>query len=269
MKVVDLTPEYEELYMLCLEDWSDEAREGQDLRAHWYARVKDHGLRVKLALDERGNPGGMIQYLPIERSFAEGRDLYLILCIWVHGHPQGRGNFQGKGMGTALLQAAEDDVRALGAKGIAAWGVVLPVWMKASWFRKHGYRKADRVGMAALVWKPFTEDAEPPRLMRPGKKPGRSASGVTVTAFNQGWCMAQNIACERAHRACTHLGDEVTFRRIDTNDPDVRREWGQADALFVEDREIWTGPPPSEEKLRRAIGRAVTRAQRRVHSRWW
>ena len=50
-------------------------------------------------------------------------------------------------MGKALLRAAEEDARALGALGMAAWGISLPFWMKASWFRKHGYRKADRQGI--------------------------------------------------------------------------------------------------------------------------
>ena len=115
----------------------------------------------------------MIQYLPIEHSPAQGSGLYFILCVWVHGYKQGRGNFQKKGMGTALLEAAEADARALGAAGMAAWGVVLPFWMRASWFRKHGYRKADTLGMMALVWKPFTADAAPPAWIRPRKKPAR------------------------------------------------------------------------------------------------
>ncbi len=57
----------------------------------------------------------------------------------------------------ALRQAAEDDVNALGAKGLAAWGLALPVWMKASWFKKQGYQKADRMGIQTLAWKPFSE----------------------------------------------------------------------------------------------------------------
>ena len=88
----------------------------------------------------------------------------------MHGHKQGRGNFQKKGMGTALLAAAEADARELGAKGMAAWGVLLPFWMRASWFRKHGYRKADKLGMMALMWKPFTADAR----RRPGSSPKRN-----------------------------------------------------------------------------------------------
>lgn len=54
-------------------------------------------------------------------------------------------------MGTALLSAAEKDARRLGARGMAAWGVWLPFWMKASWFKQHGYRKADRQGLAMLA----------------------------------------------------------------------------------------------------------------------
>jgi N-acetylglutamate synthase-like GNAT family acetyltransferase len=59
-------------------------------------------------------------------------------------------------MGKALLKAAEDDAKSLGAKGIAAWGISLPFWMKASWFKNHGYKKADKDSMALLVWKPFS-----------------------------------------------------------------------------------------------------------------
>ena len=86
----------------------------------------------------------MIQYVPIEQSVAEGNDLYFINCIWVHGYKEGRGSFRKQGMGKSLLQAAETDVEARGAKGLVAWGLVLPFWMKASWFKQHGYTKVDR-----------------------------------------------------------------------------------------------------------------------------
>jgi len=80
----------------------------------------------------------MIQYAPIEHTFVEGQDLYLIYCIWVHGYKKGRGNFQKRGMGKALLKAAESDAKEKGAKGMVAWGISLPFWMRASWFKKIG-----------------------------------------------------------------------------------------------------------------------------------
>ena len=49
------------LYCLCLEDWSPEMREAGDHKRAWYERMKGKGLRVKLALDEAGTVGGMIQ----------------------------------------------------------------------------------------------------------------------------------------------------------------------------------------------------------------
>src|SRR4030066_1891812 len=123
MKVIDLSIEYEKLYFVCLEDWSEEVKEAGDHKEVWYSKMKDKGLRVKLAVDDRGEVGGIIQYIPIEHSFVEGKELYFINCIWVHGHDTGRGNFQKKGMGKALLESAEADARARGAKGRGAWGI--------------------------------------------------------------------------------------------------------------------------------------------------
>ena len=183
MDVVDLPPEHEGAYLACLEEWSPDMKEAGDRKRRWYDRMKERGLRVKLALDDRGVPGGMIQYAPVEQTHVDGQGLYFIYCIWVHGHKQGRGDFTGHGMGTALLRAAEEDARALGAKGMAAWGVSLPFWMKASWFKKHGYEKADRQGIAVLLWKKFSEDARPPAWMKPGKPPEPVPGKVTVTIF--------------------------------------------------------------------------------------
>ena len=143
MKIVDVTEDNKDLFCLCLEDWSDDAKASGPKRRQWVDENQKKGLRAKLALDDNGVEGGMIQYGPIEQSHVDGSDLYFIYCIHVHGYKQGRGNFQKRGMGTALLAAAEEDARERGAKGMAAWGVWLPFWMKASWFKKHGYRKAD------------------------------------------------------------------------------------------------------------------------------
>jgi GNAT superfamily N-acetyltransferase len=257
MRIISLSPEHEPLYCVCLEDWSDELKEGGDHKAKWLAKMGARGLRVKLALDDKGEVGGMIQYVPIEESFVDGQGLYFIPCIWVHGYKQGRGNFQKKGMGTALLEAAEKDARELGAKGMAAWGMALPVFMRASWFKKHGYKKADSLGMQILLWKPFADDAVPPRWIRNKKKPEPAAGRVAVTALVNGWCPGMNMAFERAKRAASEFGDKVTFLAVDTSDRGVFDEWGEADAIFVDGRGIRMGPPPSYDKIRKAIARRV------------
>ena len=214
---------------------------------------------MKLALDDDGEVGGMIQYIPIEHSFVEGKDLYFINCIWVHGYKEGRGNFQKRGMGKALLQAAENDVKTRGVKGITAWGIPLPFWMKASWFKKQGYTKVDKQGFLGqvLLWKPFTNEAIPPRWIKQRKKPETIPGKVTVTAFLNGWCPAQNLVFERAKRATIEFGDKVVFREIDTFDREVFLGWGIADALFIDDKQVRTGPPPSYEKIKKLIAKRV------------
>jgi len=257
MKVIDLTDEHKELYFVCLEDWSPELPEAGDHKRIWYDAMKEKGLRVKLALDDSGNVGGMIQYAPVERSWLEGHGLYFIYCIWVHGHKQGRGDFQKRGMGKALLQAAEDDAKSLGAKGMAAWGMAIPVFMRASWFRKHGYRKADKIGMQILLWKPFADDAVAPKWIREKKKPETAPGKVTVTAFIDGWCPAVNMAVERAKRAVSEFGGKVNFQAVNTLDRDIFLDWGISDALFINGKEVRTGPPPSFNKIRKKIARQV------------
>ena len=257
MKIIDLKPEYENLYFKCLEDWSDQMQETGDHKAKWYEKMKKQGLGVKLGMDDEGRIGGMIQYVPIEWSPAEGRNAYFIHCIWVHGYKEGRGNFQKKGMGKALLKAAEDDVRARGAGGMAAWGLSIPVWMKASWFKKQGYRKVHRQSMMALMWKPFTADAIPPKWVKTGKKPQGGKNKVMITAFKNGWCCSANINYERTRRVAAEFGDKVEFRTIDTLDRDNFREWGISDSIYVNRKNITFGPPLAEKKIRRKIAAAV------------
>lgn len=256
VKILDLTPETEKLYCLCLEDWSGEMTKSGNHKACWLERNRQH-VRVKLAAEDSGKIGGMIQYLPIEKSHVQGKDLFFVMCVWVHGYKEGRGNFQKKGMGSALLKAAEDDARQRGAKGIAAWGISMPFWMKASWFKKHGYERVDKEGVAVLLWKKFSDDAQPPKWTRPKKTPGIIPGKVAVTAFLNGWCPSYNLVFERAKKASSDFGDKVVFQHIDTSNSQIFHEWGISDTLFIDGKEVSTGPPPSYEKLKKMIGKRV------------
>jgi len=257
MKIIDLTPEYESLYFLCLEDWSDDMKEAGDHKACWYHLMKDKGLKVKLVRDENGAIVGMIQYLPVEHSFIEGNDLYFVLCIWIHGHKPGVGNCQKKGLGKALLIAAEEDVMNTGAKGLAAWGINLPFWMKASWFRKQGYQVVDKDGMMRLLWKPLSPDAVQPSFIKQKKLPPLEPGKVNISLFLNGWCPAQNLAYERTKRAIKDFGDKIKLNEFNTIDKDVQKEWGISDAVLINNKHVRNGPPPTYKKIRRLVEKKV------------
>lgn len=54
MKIIDLNDNFKSLYFVCLEDWSEEVKEAGNHKEVWYNKVKDNGLRVKLALASAG-----------------------------------------------------------------------------------------------------------------------------------------------------------------------------------------------------------------------
>ena len=256
MEIIDLNENYYKQYFCCLEEWSDEMKEAGDHKEKWFNKMKEKGLVVKIAVKNE-KAVGMIQYTPAENSIIEGSDIYFINCIWVHGYKKGIGNHQKKGIGKALLKAAEEDIKSKNKKGIAAWGISLPFWMKASWFKKHGYKKVDKNGMAVLLWKPLSQDAVPPQWIKEKKKPVKTSGKVNVTSFINGWCPAQNIIHERAKRASKEFGDLVEFQEIHTFDRGVLCEWGISDAVFIDSKQVQSGPPPSFEKLKKKIAKRV------------
>ena len=259
MNIIDLTGDYKPLYFVCLEDWSEDMKESGCHKETWYNAMKDKGLRVKLALDDAGKAVGMIEYFPIEYSIADGRDLYYINCIWVHGHKQGIGDQRKQGYGKALLEAAEEDAKTLGAKGMAAHGVTLPVWIPASFFKKQGYNAVDKNGIMRLLFKPFAPDAQPPVLIKQKKKPDKNLNPgkVTVTYLLTGCCPSCNTVCERAKRAAAEFGDKVVFDIVNTFDRETYLSWGAHNELYIEDQCASSGPPLSYEGIRKLIEKRV------------
>ncbi len=264
-KIVSPDENNRDRFCVCLEDWSAEMAEAGDGRSRWYERMKDRGLGAKMVEDGDGTLAGMIQYLPADYAPVSGGNYYFIYCIWVHGHRQGIGDRRGRGMGQALLRAAEEDVRSRGASGLAAWGLSLPFWMRASWFRKQGYRTVQREGMRELLWKPFAEGAEEPRWLEKSPLPEEmtgTGGPVRIHSFVNGICPVSNLANVRAAAVASRWGDRVEFGETDTLEPKILRRWGRDNALYVNGRELTIGPPITEKKIDRAVRKELRKNKR-------
>lgn len=259
MTIRDLQKDDEMEFCHCLESWSEEMAESGNHKEHWLARMKREGLGVKLAVTDDGKYAGMIQYYPARFSpaIAPSEDAWFIHCIWVHGYNKGQGNFQKKGIGKALLQAAEDDIRNRGGKIVLAWGLRLPFWMKSKWFRKNGYSPSDATGMQELVQKNLTE-SEISAVWRKPKKapPAIDEKGLLqVTTFMSGACTVTAIAYERLRKVINGL--PVNSRLIDSSLPRNLDEWGLSDVMFIGSKKVFIGPPPSTQKLHRILVREL------------
>lgn len=253
MEIIDIADDYQSTYCHCLEEWSPEMKESGELKTKWYEKNRKVGLRVKLAKNDQNKIVGMIQYIPVEYAPVNGKNLYYIYCIWVHGNDEGVGNNQNKGVGTKLLEAAESDVKNLGGKGIVAWGLTLPFFMQSKWFKKKGYKKADRQGVMELVWKQFDQTAEKPSFIKRVKKPKKVRGKVTVTVFQNGWCPAQNVAHERVKQICEKYKDQIEYAVFDTSNRDTFLEWGILDALYINGKEVSITPAPRYEVFERRV----------------
>jgi len=160
-------------------------------------------------------------------------------------------------MGTALLNAAEEDCRQLGTNGLVTWGLVIPVFMRASFFRRKGYTVVDKNGFMRLLWKPFNENAIPPRFMNPKKLPKKGSEKVNITMFRNGWCPAVNVAFERAIRASLEFQGEINIQEYDSKNREIVNEWGIHEGLYIDGKEVRTGPPASYTKIRKKIAGRV------------
>lgn len=258
MDIIDFEVKYKNPYFMCLEEWSEEMNDAGNHREVWYEKMKNKGLKVKLAKDDNDRIIGMIQYLPAELSFITGGEgYYFVKCIWVHGYNKGVGNQQKKGVGTKLLEAAELDCKEMNVKGLLAWGVSLPFWMKVSWFVKHGYVKIDKDEMRVLVLKSFTNLEDNPKLIKKRKDFLIGEEKPEIMIFKSGWCAANNIVLERTLRAIKEFKDLVNVTILDTTDPLVLGEWGVYEGVFINGKTIQKGPPPSYEKIYKKINREV------------
>jgi len=48
-------------------------------------------------------------------------------------------------------------------EGYGGVGFISAVLDEATWFKRQGYKKADKNRVAPLLWKPFSKEAIPPR----------------------------------------------------------------------------------------------------------
>ncbi len=219
----------------------------------------ENNIGVKLAITDEGKYAGMIQYYPTRYSPVKtaSENIWFIHCVWVHGYKKGQGNFQGRGIGKALLAAAEEDILSRGGKAVLAWGLSLPFWMKSRWYRKNGYHRADKTGIRELVIKNLDGTEHGGEWRKSAKlPPARDADGkLLATTFMSGACTITAIAYERLKKAASGL--PVSMKLIDASRPENLEEWGLADVMFIDNRRVEIGPPPSEAKLSRILRKEI------------
>jgi len=116
MKIMDLTPENIADYGVC--GYKDVNKHPELRRKiEWFKTYYKKGLRIKIALSEKGSYQGMLEYIPGKYAHrpVEADGYMFIHCIWAGFLKE----FKGKGYATALIQGCIDEAKHEGMKGVA------------------------------------------------------------------------------------------------------------------------------------------------------
>lgn len=85
---------------------------------------------------------------------------------------------------------------------------------------------------------------------------------IRIEVFKNGWCPAMNLIFGTALRASKEFEGKIEINEFETIDRETFNEQGIMDALFIDGKEVRTGPPPPYEKIRRKIEKRVKKLQK-------
>lgn len=211
MQVVDFSDKYADYVAKCTHD---DSSDDCSLRAKWLRDAVEKGAVVKVALDDKGEPAGFVQAVPIEWGwYVAGQDLYHIPCICVN-YRDVYERKTGKGRGRIMMEALEHDLRPK-TKGIAVTALDNDFWfMPYGFFKKLGYKEVVRNGEMVLMIKRWADGPDPvfhsePYSYKP--VPGKVAVDVFWNS-NCPTCISDYL---NAKAVCDALPGKTVLRAFD------------------------------------------------------
>ncbi|MES2478841.1 MAG: YoaP domain-containing protein [Bacteroidota bacterium] len=157
INIIDVTSEnVSEAGIYCIKD---KKAAGYKAKLDWFCSKLNHGLKIKIALDNTGKQIGFIEYLPSEQAWrpVKAANFYFIQCIalFVKDAKQ-------KGVASYLIRQCELDAKQNGKSGICAMSSD-GVWMAdKTVYEKNGFIIADRLDRFELMVKSFEEKTAKP-----------------------------------------------------------------------------------------------------------
>jgi len=228
-------------------------------RLAWLKARHEEGARVKVATVD-GQRAGFLYAMPIE--FCPwgplGHDLLVIPCLFSAS--------KGRGAGKALLDAAEEEARRQGRKGIATIGYYHDFWfMPAGFFEANGFLKCgggkrgyfDSKSRAGVLWRAFDKRAEAPVLLKPNYQFQPIPGKVVIDLFWNQFCQTSNIEAQRVREVAAEFGDSVALNEHSADDRPLLLRHQIARGIFVNGREIYWGYEAPRDGIRDAVTEAL------------
>jgi len=171
----------------------DPAHPGLRSKRCWLKAQCGLGLGAKQLRAPDGKPCGYIEYLPGEFAWrgVNAAGYMFIHCVWNQSR-----KWQGKGWGSAMIEACLNDARAAGMNGVAALARDGPFLAGRTLFLANGFTVADTAAPDyQLLVRKFKTDAAGPTFKRGfEQKVARFGRGLTIIRSDQCPYIAKSAA---------------------------------------------------------------------------
>lgn len=236
---------------------SEEIDHCSKIRNEWFEKMSDRGLRIKVAFLD-GERVGFIYLMPIEISpwGPLGEDLMFMPCLVSEE--------EGKGVGKALIDSAEEIAREQEKKGILTRAYFPDFFfMPGEFFERCGFevlksRELEDEGLTeALMCRVFDPPIEEVDFLKSDHEFEAVEGKVVIDLFWNTFCQTSVIEANRVRKVIEEFGDKVVLREHRIEDRDDLLEYGIYRGIYVDGEQISWGHEAPEEGIREAVERAV------------
>lgn len=181
LSIMDADPETVGKFGLC--GYKDPKKPGFSRKLAWIEKRFEEGLKIKVLHSEKDGAVGSIEYIPGEYGWRGVRaaGYMLIHCLFMM-----KKDYKGKGYGSLLIEACEEDARERGMHGVAV------VASKSTWmagqeiFLKNGYELVEQAPPHHQLLVKRFGDAPLPAFRKVSKKLlSRYSKGLTILHSDQ------------------------------------------------------------------------------------
>ena len=259
MQVVDLTDKYMEFVALCThnDEINQENEASALVREHWIRNTMKKGLKIKVAVDDKGNPLGFAHCLPIELGAwgMTGKDLMTIPCLTLQ-YQKVYKEERGSGVGKALIQAVEEEAKKT-KKGVATLTYDDGFWfMPTSFFKKLGYKEVDRQRDTVIMMKIF-EPVAAPRMFKLKYEFKPITGKVVVDIFWDQLCPTSICEVNRVRQVCAEFGEKVVLNEYNCSIKKNLEKYQTARALFFNGHYKCWGYAAPKDEVRKEINKKL------------